>query len=43
MSAAEEALRSAAEAGKTVTDKTSNAFQVAEERLLQYSITVHLR
>jgi transcriptional regulator GlxA family with amidase domain len=43
MSVAEEALRSAVEAGKTVTDKTSNAFRLAEERLLEYRATVHPR
>jgi len=43
MSTAEETLRSAAEAGKTVTDKTSKAFQDAEEKLLQYRATVHPR
>jgi hypothetical protein len=43
MSVTEEALRSAAEAGKAVTDKTSRAFRAAEESLLQYIATVHPR
>ena len=43
MSAVEEALKSAVEAGKTETDKASNAFREAKEKLLQYSATVHPR
>ena len=43
MSAANEALRSAVDAGKKVTDKASSAFDEAEKKLLIYGKSAHPR